>query len=90
MKKSKEQLVNSILFFAREYGLEDSYRAIFKSYVTSTTPEIVKMIIHDMFLHEFSHVNCTKEEWYHYNIIFEYSTELNKKGWVTFDLTNGE
>jgi len=83
MKASKEQLENAVLFFAKRFGQEENYKAIFSSAYCSM-PTIVKMIAYDMFLREFNAYHCSDEEYDKYKIIHKYATELKQKGSVVY------
>lgn len=82
MKSNKKKIQDSILFFANKYKLSENYKALIN---ISTLPEIVKMIIYEMFLNKFNFYNCTDDEYKHYKLLLEYSEELNKNGCVKFD-----
>lgn len=80
MKASKEQVENSILFFAKTFDQEKNYKALMEVY--SDTPKIVEMIVYEMFLQKFNSYHCTDKQYEHYKIIHEYATELKQNGWV--------
>lgn len=83
MKASKEQLESAILFFAKTFGEEKNYKALMSAYMG--TPEIVEMIVYEMFLRKFNPYHCTDEQYEKYKIIHEYATELKQNGWVTYE-----
>lgn len=80
MKESKNQVKESILFFARKFELEKSYEEIIKF---ESLPELVKMIVYDMFLSGFVPSNI--EESLSHKVIFDYARELKQNGYVEFD-----
>lgn len=86
MKASKEQVENAILFFAKTFGQEENYKSLMKVY--RSTPEIVEMIVYEMFLQKFNPYHCTDEEYEHYKIIHEYATELKQNGLVSHEENN--
>ena len=47
-------------------------------------PEVVKMVIYDMFINEYDSVICAGKLRYAYNSIHDYTLELQKVGYVTF------
>ena len=83
MKASKEQLENSILFFAKLFNQEENYKALMDVY--TSTPKIVEMIVYDMFLQKFNSYHCTDDQYDQYKLIHEYATELKQNGWVTHE-----
>jgi hypothetical protein len=78
---TKEQLKDSILFFAKKYNLEESYKYLIE---TTTLPELSKMMIYEMFLNKFSFYHCDEDEYQHYKNILWYCEQLNEHGFVTF------
>jgi hypothetical protein len=82
MKRTKEQVEQAILFFAKIYNQEDNYRAIMGTY--PGLPKIVEMIVYEMFVQKFNSYHCSDEEYEQYKIIHEYVTELKQVGWVEF------
>lgn len=91
MKATKKQLESSILFFAKLFNKEDNYKALMSTTIHATLPELVKMIVYEMFLQKYDpnawmqlRIKSLIEENRNYLIIHEYATELNEKGFVTF------
>lgn len=82
MKYSRKQLIDSILFFSRLYNLEPNFQAILK---ISNIPNVVKDVIHLLFVNKFCYYNCPEEQYDHYRILLEYSLELQEKGYVEFN-----
>ncbi len=81
MKHSKEELQESILYFAKKYNKGDSYTRLM---CDTTLPSIVKMIIYDMFLKGFDYAFETNGAYEAYQIILDYSREMDEKGFVEF------
>jgi hypothetical protein len=79
MKASKEQLENSILFFAKLFNQEKNYKALMDVY--AGTQKIVEMIVFEMFLQKFNSYHCTDYQYEQYKLIHEYATELKQNGW---------
>ena len=77
MKSTKEQLVNAILFFAKNYNQEKNYKALIESNVG--IDKIIQMLVYDMFIKRFNSYYCSDEEYTQYKIILEYATELKEK-----------
>ncbi len=91
MKSTKQQLESSILFFAKLFNKEDNYKALVFGDTRATLPELVRMIVYEMFLQKYDpnawmqlRIKSLIEENRNYLIIHEYATELNEKGFVTF------
>jgi hypothetical protein len=82
MEKTKEQVEQAILFFAKAYNLENNYRSIMST--RPGLPKIVEMIVYELFIHRFNSYHCSDEEYEQYKIIHEYVTELREIGWVEF------
>lgn len=78
---NKDELKESILYFAEQYGKEDVYTWLIESV---PFPELVKMIVLLMFENEFNPCNCFPKDSINYRTIFDYQTELSKKGYVEF------
>jgi hypothetical protein len=83
MQATKEQLKESILFFANKYGKGESFKSLLEAQMG--LPKIVEMIVYEMFLHKFNSYNCSNEEYITYKIIHEYAIELKEKGFITFE-----
>lgn len=79
MKASRKTVEASILFFAKQFGTEQSYKAVLEYTGITRTLE---MIIYDMFLNKFNPYSCTDEQYEHYKIILEFVTELKQNGMV--------
>lgn len=82
MKVTKGKVQESVLYFAKQYGFEDNYKALFSNY--NGLDSTVKMIIYEMFLNGFNSYHCSDEDYVQYRILLEYCTELRKVGWVDF------
>lgn len=80
MDASKEQVEGAILFFAQKFNQAENYRALMDMH--TGMPRIIEMIVYEMFLHRYTPVEGDPEEYYQYNLIYEYATELRKMGWV--------
>lgn len=78
----KQNLKDSILYFAEKYGKGDVYAHLIE---TTPLPELVKMIVLLMFEEAFNYYLAIDENYKHYRVIFEYQRELSKKGYVEFD-----
>lgn len=84
MKESCDELVNSILYFAKKYDKYDNYVALMQ--LNSGFPKIVEMIVYEMFLNHFNSYYCDTDDYSQYSIIIRYATELKEYGFVTFDV----
>ena len=82
-KLNREELEKAILFFAKLYNKEDNYKALMETY--KSFPKLVELIVYDMFLNKFNSYYCSDEEYRNYKLIYEYSTELSKNGFVSFE-----
>ena len=82
MHHTKDQLKESILKMAVEFGIEQGFSHIIATY--PGMPKIVEMISYEMFLNEFNSQNCSDELLESYKIIHEFATELRKKGFVDY------
>lgn len=83
MKSSKENLTEAILFFAKQYNQENSYKSLIESGLD--LPKLVQIIVYDMFLNKFNSYNCSDIDYNNYKIILEYATELKINGFVKFE-----
>lgn len=82
-KLNRKDLENAILFFAKLYEKEDNYKALMETY--KSLPKLVELIVYEMFLNKFNSYYCSDEEYKNYGLIYEYSSELSKNGFVSFD-----
>jgi hypothetical protein len=82
MKSTKKDLEEAILFFAKEYKLEDSYSALMNEKIGF--PRLIPLIVYDMFLNKFNDYYCGDEAHEHYTVLLNYGLELKEKGFVDF------
>lgn len=80
---NKDELKESILYFAEKSGKEYVFTWLIESV---PFPELVKMIIVLMFEEGFSPCHCSPKDYINYKTIFDYQTELSKKGYYEFKL----
>jgi hypothetical protein len=83
MEITKEQTKDAILLFASKYASKDGYNYLLNK-DNAPLPEIVNMIICEMFKGRFDFHNCTYDEHEAYHIILSYYRELHSIGWVEF------
>mgnify|MGYP001163291160 CR=1 FL=1 len=85
MKASREQIINAILFFAKQYNKEKSYKELMHS--GTGLPILVKMIVYEMFIQDIEYVenNQWVDTYKQRKLIQQYAIELNQKGNVIFD-----
>jgi hypothetical protein len=81
MEYTKEELKKAIIVIAEKYNINHSFYGLF---LGNSMPEMVKLIVYEMFVKEFSIVNCSLEEINAYDIILLYAKELKEIGFVTF------
>lgn len=81
MESTKEEVIESILYFAEKYGRKGAYEIIAK---TAPIPTMIRIIVYDMFLKEFSKDSCSDEDYRYYSILLDYSTELEELGFVNY------
>lgn len=82
MRATTKHLEDAILFFAKEYNIEDSYIALINQKIGF--PRLIQLIVYDMFINKFNDYYCSDEAHEHYIILLEYVTELKNNGFVTF------
>lgn len=80
---NKEELKESILYFAKKYDKEYVYTWLTESV---QFPELVKMIILLMFENKFNYYHCSDVDYDNYKRIFDYQTEMSKTGYYEFKL----
>lgn len=80
---NKEELKESILYFAKKYDKEYVYTWLTESV---QFPELVKMIILLMFENKFNYYHCSDEDYDNYKRIFDYQKEMSKTGYYEFKL----
>ena len=86
MTESREEVIDSIVMIANHLNLP-SYNK-FVTYVGWTLPELVKMIVYDMFLKKFSYDDASRqshEVFKAFAIIECYARELENNGFVEFN-----
>ena len=86
MTESKEEVLDSIVIIANHLNLP-SYSNLISS-IGWTLPELVKMIVYDMFLKKFSYDDAARQsnEFFKAFAIVEcYARELEKNGFVEFN-----
>lgn len=83
MWNNKKQLEDAIIAIAEHLGAESAYKTMFSS-IGYTMPQIVKMLIYDMFICKFDQTTCPLNLYAYYTIVYEYVKELNDKGYVEF------
>lgn len=83
MKKSQKEVNDAILFFAKKFNKEQAFISMF-TFFTGIT-RIVEIIVYELFLNKFNPEDCTTEERFQYEIIFEYADELQRNGNVKFE-----
>ncbi len=91
MRASKKQVEDAILFLANKFGQEESYKIFVES--NSGLPEIIKLLVYEMFLRGYVEPVCKKvvnknsyiEEQENYEIIHRYATELRENGFVVHE-----
>ncbi len=83
MKYTQNQVKDSIMFFAEQFGLAKSYKALIDSGLT--LPELVKFMVYEMFLQKFSSYGCDDFSYENYKIIHRYATDLKTNGFVIFE-----
>ena len=69
MKESRDELINSILYFAKKYDKYDNYLMLIQTY--SGISEIVKMIVYEMFLNSFNSYYCDTDDYSKYSTIYK-------------------
>lgn len=80
MKSSREDVINSAMFFAKQFGLEENYNA--RMTYTYFLPELIKDIVYELFVNDFN--PYFDEGFENYKILHEYAIELRKNGFVEF------
>ena len=83
MKYTQNQVKDSIMFFAEQFGLSKSYKALIDSGLG--LPELVKMMVYEMFLQKFSSYGSDDISYENYKIIHRYASELKQNGFVNFE-----
>ena len=84
MKNSKQDIENAILSIAKElFNDQIIYKTLINDHVESL-PELIKIIIFDMFTNEFNYSNCSITLFQNYKLILEYSKKLKINGYVKF------
>jgi len=83
MRASKKQVEDAILFLANKFGQEEAYKIFVES--NSGLPEIIKLLVYEMFLKKFNPYFSTDEAFENYNIILNYATELKENGFVVHE-----
>ncbi len=81
MKNSREEVKEAILLFATSYNKKEGFSYLLNQ-EHSPYPEIVNLIIQEMFMNRFDFNNCIGAEYKAYNIILDYYTELHTIGYV--------
>lgn len=83
MEYTKKDVQEAVVTIAKMFNLEKNYLTLIESGIT--LPELIKMIVFEMFVQDCSYASfLSLEESNSYNIIFEYSRELKTIGFVTF------
>lgn len=82
MKYTKNNVEEAILGLAELVNLKTNFKAIIDS--NENLPKIVELIIYHLFIYKFDYRSCTPLMYEYYNIILEYSLELQSKGFVNF------
>ena len=66
----KSEIQEAILFFADKYSKKSMFEQLL---IESSLPEVVSLIIEQMFLNKFNYYFCSDEEYRYYKIIYEYA-----------------
>lgn len=82
MEYTKDELYDAILDVAKSLNIKKSYKILIDEHIN--TPSLVKMIVYDMFVYEFDYTSCSPKLYTSYNIILEYTKELQCIGYVNF------
>lgn len=84
MEASREEVKEAILLFATLYNNQEGFSYLLNQ-ERSPYPEIVNLIIREMFMNRFDFHNCSEAEYNAYKIILDYYSELHTIGYVKHD-----
>ena len=79
MNITKQQYIESILYFAEKYDKKTAYEIIVKE---AGLPRATEMIVYLMFINQ--HINVTSDDKVNYENILNYSITMNLHGFVNF------
>lgn len=83
MNQLKLDLIEDILYFARKYNLEEVYKTYLSQHLA--IPELLKLIVYEMFINKFSYDYCSDTDYEHYLGILTATQNLQQKGILIFN-----
>ncbi len=81
MNNTEEQLIYSVESISEYIGLNKKYKILMGS-VGYPMPEVVKLLVYDMFLNKFDQTTCPLNLYAYYKIVHDYVVELDKNQYV--------
>jgi len=82
MTSTKQELEEAILEMGDFTGRRKAYEMLFKTDIA--LPEFLRIVVLDIFNKRFDYRSCEMGLYRAYQVIFEYSQELSKNGFVEF------